>query len=203
MFGCSVFWVIWSKIHHSSSKIGGTHEKHFVWTPSLGFGHPVLVILSLKKLSDETQKWKQISLVFKFDHPWLSGSSVNRLPQWALRTVHCPISTQHSYDRWSWNLIHFSSSKFFSSKISLFSLPSLNLFSFSLPYWHSQRASSMAPQSMFEDWTRPEKWVCVWRTTPHRSSEPGLNLHRWVYLSVIVSIPLSPFPRCNIISQVQ
>ena len=40
---------------YSSSKIGGTHEKHFVWTPSLGFGHPILVILSLKKLSDEAQ----------------------------------------------------------------------------------------------------------------------------------------------------
>ena len=28
-------------------------QKNFVWTPSLGFGHPILVILSLKKLSDE------------------------------------------------------------------------------------------------------------------------------------------------------
>ena len=186
LFGWSVFWVIWSKIHHFSSKIGGTHEKYFVWTPSLGFGHPILVILSLKKLSDEAQKWKHISLVFKFDHPRLSGTSVNRLPQWALRPVHCPINTM----LWPLELrpdtLH-SSLKIFSTKISLFSLPSLNLAPFSLPYWHSQWASSMEPQSVFEDWTRPEKWVRVWRTTPHRSSELGLNLHRRVHLSVIMS----------------
>ena len=30
--GCMQFWVIWSCFHHSSSKIGGTHRKHFVWT---------------------------------------------------------------------------------------------------------------------------------------------------------------------------
>ena len=38
-------------------------------------------------------KKKQISIVFKFGHPWFSGISVNRLHQWALRPVHCPINT--------------------------------------------------------------------------------------------------------------
>ena len=153
------------------------------------------------------KKKKQISVVFKFGHPWFSGISVNRLPRWALRPVHCPINTM----LWPLELraIHYTqfSEIFFHKNFplltSLFSLPSLNLAPFSLPCWHSQRASSMAPQSMFEDWTRPEKWVRVWRTAPHRSSEPGLNLHRRVHLSVVVSIPLSPFPSCNIISQVQ
>ena len=149
------------------------------------------------------KKKKQVSIVFNFGHPWFSGISVNRVHQWAPRPVLCPINTM----LWPLELSaeHYAqfSEIFFSTKISPFSLPSLNLAPFSLPCWHSQRASSMAPQSMFEDWTRPEKWVRVWRTAPHRSSEPSLNLHRRVHLSVVVSIPLSPEPSCNIISQVQ
>ena len=82
------FWVIWSCFHHPSSKICGTHGKHFVWTPSLMFSHPVLVILSLKKLSDEDQKWKHIFFVFKTHHPWLSGSSVILLRLWPLCGTH-------------------------------------------------------------------------------------------------------------------
>ena len=155
------------------------------------------------------KKKKQVSIVFNFHHPWFSGIFVNRVHQWAPRAVLCPITL--CYDRWNWALNttlrtvlwNFFFHKNFPLLTSLFSLPSLNLAPFSLPCWHSQRASSMAPQSMFEDWTRPEKWVRVWRTAPHRSSEPSLNLHRRVHLSIVVSIPLSPFPSCNIISQVQ
>ena len=49
-------------------------------------------------ITQKTEWWslkkkKQISVVFKFGHPWFSGISVNRLPQWALRPVHCPINT--------------------------------------------------------------------------------------------------------------
>ena len=178
MFGWRVFWMIWFKTHHSSSKIGGTHEKNVVWTPSLCFGDSIT-----QKSEWWSKKKKQVSIVFNFGHPWFSGISVNRVHQWAPRAVLCPITL--CYDRWNWALnttLRTVLWKFFFHKnfpllTSLFSLPSLNLAPFSLPCWHSQRASSMAPQSMFEDWTRPEKWVRVWRTSPHRSSEPGLNLH--------------------------
>ena len=93
----SEFWVIWLCFHHSSSKICGTHEKFFVWTPSLCFGHPVLVILSLKKLSDEYQKWKHIFLVFKTHHPWLSGSFVIS----CLSGAHSTSDLSHLSNRWS------------------------------------------------------------------------------------------------------
>ena len=91
MFGCSEFWVIWSCFHHSWSKTDEAHRKHLVWTPWLMFGDPVLVILLLKKLSDEEGKWKHISPVFKTHHPWLSGNLVNKLSQWAPSPMHCPI----------------------------------------------------------------------------------------------------------------
>ena len=93
----SEFWVIWFCFHHSSSKICGTHRKFFVWIPSLIFGHPVLVIQSLKKLSDEEQKWKHNFLVFKTHHPWLSGSFVIS----CLGGAHSTSELSHLSDRWS------------------------------------------------------------------------------------------------------
>ena len=69
MFRCSKFWVIWSCFHHSC-----------------------LVILWLKKMSDEEGKWKHISTIFKTHDPWLSGNPINKLSQWAPSPVHCHIT---------------------------------------------------------------------------------------------------------------
>ena len=190
--------MIWSKTHHSSSKIGGTHEKYFVWTPSLGFGHPILVILSLKK---RVMKPKNKNRFHLFSNliihdsvalPWI-GCLSGPFDQ-------CIVPSTLCYDRWSWDLIHYTVLwNFFPQKFpsSHFPLSTSHHFHFPIDI-----PSELAPWH-HSLWTRPEKWVRVWRTTPHQSSEPSLNLHRRVYLSVIVSIPFSPFPRCNIISQVQ
>ena len=92
MFGYSEFWVIWSCFHHSWSKTNGAHERHLVWTPWLMFGDSVLVILWLKKMSDEEGKWKHLSTVFKTHDMWLNGNLINKLSQWAPSPVHCHIT---------------------------------------------------------------------------------------------------------------
>ena len=118
-------------ITHDPKLIGLTENILF------GLHDSCLVILLLKKMSDEEGKWKHISLVFKTHHPWLSGNLVNKLSQWAPSPMHCPIHLRLVMTvRVSPVTLHFSENfllKIFPFLTSVFSLPSLNLFSFSLP----------------------------------------------------------------------
>ena len=58
-------------------------QKTFCLDSSLMFGDPVLVILSLKKMSDEERKWKQVSLVFITQNLIFGGMFVNSWRLWA------------------------------------------------------------------------------------------------------------------------
>ena len=84
MFGCSEFWVIWSCFHYSWSKTGRAYRRAVVWIISVMIHDLVLVILWLKKMSDEEGKWKHISLVFITHFPLLSGKFVILLRLWPL-----------------------------------------------------------------------------------------------------------------------
>ena len=58
-------------------------QKTFCLDSSLMFGDLVLVILSLKKMSDEDRKWKQVSPVFITQNLIFSGMFVNSWRLWA------------------------------------------------------------------------------------------------------------------------
>ena len=58
-------------------------QKTFCLDSSLMFGDPVLVILSLKKMSDEERKWKQVSPVFITQNLIFGGMFVNSWRLWA------------------------------------------------------------------------------------------------------------------------
>ena len=148
-------------------------------------------------------KKKQISVVFKFGHPWFSGISVNRVHQWALRPVLCPINTM----LWPLELSteHYTqfSEIFFSTKISLFSLPSLNLAPFSLPIdipselapWHRSPCSKTEPglrsESVFEEQRLIEALNQAWIFTGEFTSPLSC-----LYLSLPNPVAIL-YPRCS------
>ena len=88
--------------------------KIFCLDSSLMFGDPVLVILSLKKMSDEERKWKQVSPVFITQNLIFSGMFVNSWRLWV------PNLTSHrSFSLFFLFFLFFYFSFFLSSSLSL------------------------------------------------------------------------------------
>ena len=158
-------------------------------------------------ITQKTEWWslkiKQISVVFKFGHPWFSGISVNRLPQWALRPVHCPIYTM----LWPLELraIHYTqfSEFFFPQKFpsSHFPLSTSHHLHFpihipsELAPWHhspcSKTERGLRSESVFEEQCLIEALNQAWIFTGE-STSPSLC----PYLSLPFPIAIL-YPRCS------
>ena len=136
-----------------------------IWSP--GFGDPIT-----QKIEWWRPKMKTHFPCFQDSSPMTQWQFCNKLSQWG------PFNQWIVPSIWPLELLPCYSA--FVRKIFPKKFPSSHFPLIFTSILTSQQGRSMAPQSVFEDWTRPEKIVRVWRTTPHRSSELGRNLHRRV-----------------------